>query len=160
MHFLDNNPFTLLDTEILPIEVTHYKIDIFGYKFKNTAYITDASAISDAEKDKLRNLDYFIINCLRKDSPHPAHFILPQILELVEELQPKQTYLTHLSHHIGFHDEMNQELPSHIQLAFDGQEIVFNFLKTLFRNKNMPIFALTISSGPVGGIGRRARLKL
>ncbi|OPC66415.1 MBL fold metallo-hydrolase [Elizabethkingia miricola] len=125
MHFLDNRPFKLLDTEIVPIEITHYKIDIFGYKFKNTAYITDASAISDMEKDKLRNLDYFIINCLRKDNPHPAHFILPQILELVEELKPKQTYLTHLSHHIGFHDEMNQELPSHIQLAFDGQEIVF-----------------------------------
>ncbi|NAW52252.1 MBL fold metallo-hydrolase [Elizabethkingia argentiflava] len=125
IHILENHAFSLFNLEIMPIEVMHYKIDIFGYKFKNTAYITDASGISDQEKIKLKNLDNLIINCLRKDNPHLSHFILSQVLNLVDELKPKKTYLTHLSHQIGFHDETNQQLPDNIQLAYDGLKISF-----------------------------------
>ncbi|QCX52531.1 MBL fold metallo-hydrolase [Elizabethkingia sp. JS20170427COW] len=125
MNILENKPFTLLDVEVTPIEVTHYYIDIFGYKFGNLAYITDASKISDQEKEKLKNLDFLIINCLRREKEHLSHFILPQVLDLVKELQPKQTYLTHISHQFGFHQDAYDELPAHIQPAFDGMEIIF-----------------------------------
>jgi len=123
MNFIENKPFEILNTKIIPIEVIHYKIKIFGYKIKNTAYITDASAFSEKEKEKLKNLNYLIINCLRQDELHPAHLILPQVLEIVNELQPKKTLLTHMSHNIGFHDEVNKSLPHNIQLAYDGLEI-------------------------------------
>lgn len=125
LHILENKSFDLLGEKITPIEVSHYIIDIFGYKIKNLAYITDASAIKSEEKEKLKNLDFLIINCLRRDNPHPAHLILPQVLELVEELQPKQTYLTHMSHHIGFHDDICRELGPNILPAYDGLEIIF-----------------------------------
>ena len=117
--------FDLFETEIIPIEVIHYKIPIFGYKVKNLAYITDASFISDGEKEKLKNLDYLILNCIRKEELHPAHFILPQVIELFEELKPRKLYLTHISHHLGLHAEVEAELPENVHLAFDGLELQF-----------------------------------
>lgn len=124
--FKIDSDFKLFDEiDISPINIVHSEINILGYKFKNLAYITDASKIEDCEKEKLKNLDVFIINCLRKTELHHSHFILPQVLELVEELKPKKTYLIHISHHLGFHDEVELELPENVHLAFDGLEIEF-----------------------------------
>ncbi len=125
LHIIENKEFTLFQTKITPIEVLHGEIPIFGFKFKKLAYITDASLISTQEKEKLKNLDYLILNCIRKENPHPAHFILPQILELNKELQPKQLLLTHISHHLGLHEDTENELPENVQLAFDRLEIAF-----------------------------------
>lgn len=122
---INNEPFTLGNTKITPINVLHHQLPVLGYKFKNLAYITDASYISDEEKEKLKNLDYLIINCLRKSDPHIAHFILPEIIELVDEIKPKNTFLTHISNKFGFHDEVEKELPDHIHLSYDGLEIDF-----------------------------------
>lgn len=116
---------SILDTEIEPIEVMHGKLPILGFKIKNLAYITDANFISNEEKQKLKNLDILIINCLRKEKKHHSHYILPEILNLVGELQPKQTYLTHISHHFGFHTEIEKMLPKSISPAYDGLEIYF-----------------------------------
>jgi Metal-dependent hydrolases of the beta-lactamase superfamily I len=104
LHEIENEPFTVLDTEIIPIEVIHYKITVFGYKFKKLAYITDANFISETEKEKLKDLDVLVLNCIRKFDPHPAHFILPDVIQLYEELKPKKLFLTHISHHLGLHD--------------------------------------------------------
>ncbi len=122
---IENKPFTIQNTDIIPIEVSHYKLKIFGYKFKNLAYITDASNITTEEKEKLKNLDCLILNCIRKTEPHPAHFILPDIIELYQELKPKKLYLTHISHHFGTYDAEENQLPKDIHLAFDGLEIEF-----------------------------------
>lgn len=120
-----NHKFTIFNEEITPISVMHGKLPIFGYKIKNLAYITDANFISDEEKENLKNLDVLIINCLRKEKTHHSHYILPEILNLVGELQPKQTYLTHISHHFGFHTEIEKMLPKSISPAYDGLEIYF-----------------------------------
>lgn len=125
MHKIENKPFRLLDTYVIPVEVMHYKIPILGYQFKNITYITDASFISDTEKEKLKNLDVLILNCIRKTEPHPAHFILEDILKLNEELQPQKLFLTHISHHFGLHNIENELLPNNIKLAYDGMEINF-----------------------------------
>ena len=122
---LIEDAFTIFNTEITPIHVLHHHLPIMGFKIKNLAYITDASSIPEEEFPKLQNLDVLIINCLRKEDLHPAHFILPQVLELEEKLKPKKTYLTHISQRLGFHDEVENELPQHIHLAFDGLEIDF-----------------------------------
>lgn len=118
-------PFQLFDTELIPVEVMHYKIPIFGFKFKSLVYITDASYIAETEKEKLKNQDYLILNCIRKEEPHPAHFILPQVLQLFEELKPKKMFLTHISHHLGLHDITENELPENVHLAYDGLELEF-----------------------------------
>ncbi|WP_292009698.1 MBL fold metallo-hydrolase [Chryseobacterium sp.] len=125
LHEISNEPFQILGTVITPIEVIHYKIPILGYKFKNLAYITDASFISETEKKKLQNLDILILNCIRKFDPHPAHFILPDVIELYKELKPKKLFLTHISHHFGLYDVEEKQLPEGIHLAYDGLELAF-----------------------------------
>ncbi len=125
LHYINDETFRIGNTEILPIKVLHHQLPILGFKLKSLVYITDASDISSEEKEKLKNLDFLIVNCLRKTEPHIAHFILPQILKLVEELQPKMTYLTHISNRLGFHKELEEELPEYIRPAYDGLEIEF-----------------------------------
>ncbi|WP_210149777.1 MBL fold metallo-hydrolase [Chryseobacterium scophthalmum] len=125
LHEINHEKFTVLDTEITPIEVTHYKISILGYKFKKLAYITDANFISDLEKEKLQDLDVLILNCIRKFDPHPAHFVLADVINLHNELKPKKLFLTHISHHFGLHDIENKLLPDGMYLAYDGLEINF-----------------------------------
>ena len=119
------NPFYIDKTLITPINVLHNQLPILGFKIKNLAYLTDTSFIPNEEIEKLLDLDILIINCLRKENPHPAHFILPDILKIIQNLKPKTTYLTHLSHLIGFHEETENELPQNIHLAYDGLEIYF-----------------------------------
>lgn len=125
LHLIDDKTFLLDEVPITPINILHNQLPIFGYKIKNLAYITDASSIPKSELKKLENLDILIINCLRKENPHPAHFILPDVLKIIEKLKPKKTYLTHLSHLIGFHEETEKELPKNVHLAYDGLEIEF-----------------------------------
>jgi phosphoribosyl 1,2-cyclic phosphate phosphodiesterase len=103
LHEIIHEKCTVLDTEITPIEVTHYKISILGYKFKKLAYITDANFISDSEKEKLKDLDVLILNCIRKFDPHPAHFVLADVINLHNELKPKKLFLTHHDDHIMAH---------------------------------------------------------
>ena len=117
--------FELFNEKISPVKVMHSKIEIFGYKIRNLAYITDGSFIDDEEKKKLLDLDVLIINCLRLSKPHHSHFILPEVLNLVEDFQPKMTYLIHMSHEMGFHSELLNILPPNIRPAYDGLEIEF-----------------------------------
>ena len=120
-----NDDFQLFETLISPIEIMHGGLPILGFKIKSLAYITDASTIFGEEKQKLRNIDILIINCLRKEKPHPSHYILPEVLDLIEELKPKKAYLTHISHLLGFHNVVELELPENVHLAYDGLEIEF-----------------------------------
>ena len=124
LHYISGT-FNLLETEINPVEIMHYKLPIYGFRFRNLAYITDASAIPEPEMKKLMGLDYLILNCIRKEEPHPAHFILPQVLELFRILKPKKMYLTHISHHLGLHQVVEDELPENVYLAYDRLELDF-----------------------------------
>lgn len=83
------------------------------------AYITDAKTVSIQEKEKLKNLDILIVNALRMEA-HATHFNLDEALEFIDELKPKRAYLTHISHHLGFHEKVSKELPKNIFLAYDG----------------------------------------
>ncbi len=115
--FLDK-PFKIGDAEIIPIEVIHGKLPIFGYRIKNFAYITDASFIPEEEEHKLKDLDVLVLNALRI-RPHPTHFNLEQATELALKYGAKKTYFTHITHEM-FHDEVNESLPPNIGLGYDS----------------------------------------
>ena len=119
---VENEVFTLGDKEVLPVEVIHGKLPIFGYRFDDFAYLTDLKTIEDKEKDKLKNLDTLVVNTLRKE-PHPTHLNLEDALSFIDELQPKRAYLTHISHNLGFHKEVQEQLPENVFLAYDGLKI-------------------------------------
>ncbi len=123
INVIDNESFKLNDLEITPIEVEHGKLKILGFRILNFAYITDAKKISSLEKKKLENLDILVVNALRKEQ-HPTHFNLQESLNLIKEVKPKKSYLTHISHRLGFHTVVSQILPKNVFLAYDGLEVV------------------------------------
>lgn len=119
---ITNTPFLLNDIDVMPIAVKHGKLDIFGYRFGKLAYLTDVSYINEIERNKLVNLDVLVINALQIKE-HPTHFNLAKSLELIEEVKPKRAYITHISHLLGFHDEIEKILPENVFLAYDGLKI-------------------------------------
>ncbi|PQJ78803.1 MBL fold metallo-hydrolase [Polaribacter porphyrae] len=119
---IDKIPFSINNIKVIPIEVMHGKLPVTAYRIQDFAYLTDMKAIAKSEKEKLKGLDVLVVNALRIDK-HPTHFNLQEALEFVEELQPKRTYFTHISHKLGFHQEVSKTLPENVFLAYDGLKI-------------------------------------
>ena len=114
--------FNINNKEIIPIDALHKDLQIFGYRFEKFAYLTDVKTIEDKEINKLNNLDVLVVNALRIEQ-HYSHFNLEQALEFIKIVKPKKAYLTHISHMLGFHDEVQKILPENVFLAYDGLEI-------------------------------------
>ncbi|NNL31638.1 MAG: MBL fold metallo-hydrolase [Flavobacteriaceae bacterium] len=119
---IKNAPFQLGDIKVIPIDVNHNYVQVFGFRFKDFAYITDAKTISDEEIKKLKELKVLVINALRQ-KPHHSHFNLEEALNFIDLVKPERAYLTHISHHLGFHEEVQQSLPNNVFLAYDNLEI-------------------------------------
>ena len=121
------NKFTIKkDRNILNIEefdVTHGMIKATGFVFDKIAYLSDCNKISNKSLKKLFNLDYLIIDCLRKNK-HPSHFNYNDALELIEKLKPKKSILTNLHVDLDYF-KLKKKLPKNIIPAFDG--LKFNF---------------------------------
>jgi len=113
-----NEPFFIENLKVIPVEVSHGELQIFGFRFNNIAYLTDVKAISSEEKLKLQHLDVLIINALRIET-HPTHLNLAEAVALSQELKAKRTYLTHISVRLGFHAEVEKTLPENVFLAYD-----------------------------------------
>ncbi|KAA6339947.1 Phosphoribosyl 1 2-cyclic phosphodiesterase [termite gut metagenome] len=117
-----NRPFFINRTEILPLRVIHGKFPITGFRIGNMAYITDMLTMSAESFKKLEGLDVLILNALRV-KPHISHQTIPAALETAKRITAKETYLIHMSHQAGLHNELEQSLPEHIHVAFDGMII-------------------------------------
>jgi phosphoribosyl 1,2-cyclic phosphate phosphodiesterase len=116
-------PFTVLGQSILPIRLDHGRFKVLGFRIGKLAYCTDVSHIPDESWPLLEGLDILILDALRVEA-HPTHFNLEQALGAIERLQPKQSYLTHLSH--GFdHRTTEATLPPRVALAYDGLTLEF-----------------------------------
>jgi phosphoribosyl 1,2-cyclic phosphate phosphodiesterase len=124
IHVIDNQPFIINDIEFIPVMVLHEKSEVTGFRIRDFTYITDASYISDSEKEKIRGSRIIVLNALR-NSKHVSHFSVGEAVEILEDLKPDMAYLTHLSHFVGLHEEVNSRLPHNIKLAYDGLEITF-----------------------------------
>jgi phosphoribosyl 1,2-cyclic phosphate phosphodiesterase len=112
-------PFEVGDIPLIPIMVWHMKMPVLGFRIGGFTYITDANRIEESEQKKIHGSEYLTLNTLRKER-HISHFNLKEGVELATKLQVPHTYFTHLSHQMGLHDEVNRELPSNIELAYDG----------------------------------------
>ncbi len=107
------------EVKITPVEVMHGNLPVLGFRFNNFAYLTDIKTITSEEKKKLNNLDTLVVTGLRKEL-HSTHFNIDEAVEFIKELKPKKAYLTHISELLGFHDEVEKELPENVFLAYDG----------------------------------------
>ncbi|NDP21883.1 MAG: MBL fold metallo-hydrolase [Paludibacter sp.] len=111
--------FQIGNTLVQPIRIMHHKLPILGFRIGNVAYLTDVKTINDKAFEQLQNLDVLILNALRTNS-HISHLSLSEALEIAEKIGARQTYFTHMSHDMGLHTEVNQQLPENAQLAYDG----------------------------------------
>lgn len=112
-------PFIIGDIPVLPVQVWHMKMPVFGFRLGAFTYITDANRIDEAEKEKIRGSRIIVVNALRKEK-HISHYNLNEAIELVEELGIPYAYFTHISHQLGRHEEIEERLPSGMHLAWDG----------------------------------------
>lgn len=119
---ITNKTFSIDGQEIIPIQIYHNRLPVFGYRINNMAYVTDGKTIPETEIEKLRNLDVLVLSALRVKS-HVSHMGLDEVLELIEKVQPKQTYLTHISHKQYNYLDLDKILPAHVHPAYDGLAI-------------------------------------
>ena len=119
---VNNVPFAIGNKMVTPIDVLHGDLQVFGYRVEDFAYLTDVKTIQELEIEKLRGLKVLVINALREE-PHQTHFNLKEALDFITLIQPEKTYLTHISHLLGFHEEVQKKLPENVFLAYDNLEI-------------------------------------
>lgn len=122
LHLLENQLTTIHGVDFIPIEVMHYKMSVFAFRIGDFTYITDANFISEIEKEKIKGSKVIVVNALRKEQ-HISHYTFQQAIDLIKEFNPEKAYLTHMSHQIGLHDEVQKELPPTMELAYDGLKI-------------------------------------
>lgn len=119
LNTITNEDFIVGDIPIKPITVWHLKMPVLGFRFGDFTYITDANRIDDAEKNMIRSSKVVVLNALRKQH-HVSHFTLDEAIDIIKELEIPEAYFTHISHQLGKHKEVENELPSGIHLAYDG----------------------------------------
>ena len=111
-------PFIIGGKKIVPIEAMHDTLPVLGFRVEGFTYLTDVKTISEEEIEKVKGTKVLVINALREE-PHYSHFNISEALDFVEKVKPEKTYFTHISHLMGFHEEVEKKLPKNVHLAYD-----------------------------------------
>ncbi len=123
LHDIPNAPMQVQGIEVIPVRVMHFKLPVYGFRIGGFSYITDAKTIAPEEKEKIKGSKVLVLNALRKEE-HISHFTLDEAVRLALELEVETCYLTHLSHQMGLHEEVEASLPEGVKIAYDGLEIL------------------------------------
>ena len=120
----DCTPFRIGRITVTPIRGWHKDLPVLGYRMnedkgESAAYITDMNCIEPQEMKKLEGLDLLVINALRQKK-HFSHFCLQEALDVIAQCAPQRACLTHMSHEIGLHKEVQKTLPENVYLAYDN----------------------------------------
>ena len=120
---LTDEDFNINGIGITPLRALHRSMEVYGFRIGDFAYITDTNYIPGSTLAQLDNVRYMVVSAVRKE-PHVSHYNLEQAVKVLQFINPEMGYVTHLSHLMGFHDEVEKELPPGIRLAYDGLELV------------------------------------
>ena len=105
-----------------PINVMHHKLPVYGFRVRDFTYLTDLNYISDEELEKVYGTRVLVLDALQRQ-PHISHFTLDEAVALAERIRAERTYFTHISHKLGTHRDVENELPPSIRLGYDGLQI-------------------------------------
>lgn len=123
LHTIDKAyPFKLGELEIQPVEVIHGRLPVLGFRIGTFAYVTDMKTIVPEEFEKLKGLSHLVLNALHHKEHH-SHLNLEEAIAFAKKVGAENTYFTHISHRMGLYDEINDQLPQGIQLAYDGLRV-------------------------------------
>ena len=118
----EDEPFSVGNLKAIPVKAFHGSLEIFAYRIGDFGYMTDVKTISAEETGKMKGLKVLVVSALRNE-PHDTHFNLEEALDFIRLVKPGKAYLTHISHHMGFHAEVAEKLPENVYLAYDNLEI-------------------------------------
>jgi phosphoribosyl 1,2-cyclic phosphate phosphodiesterase len=121
---LSGEDFSVQGVPIVTLPVQHMRLPVLGFRFQDFSYITDANFIPDTTLQKLKGTKTLVLNALQKDT-HVSHFNLAEAIEMAQRINAETTYLIHMSHRMGLHKNVENELPSNIRLAYDGMTLSF-----------------------------------
>ncbi len=122
LHCIDGTPFSVGSLKLIPIDAMHHQMPVYGFRVNDITYLTDANYITKPELDKMKGSRVVIINALRKEK-HISHFTLDEAVDIIKYLNPEKGYITHISHQMGLHSEIQTMLPGNIFLACDGMKL-------------------------------------
>lgn len=126
IHLIDKEDlFMVGDIPVQCVGVWHMRMPVLAFRFGHFTYITDANQVDEGEREKIRGSECCVINALRFEK-HISHFSLPEAISLSQNLEIRDTYLTHISHQLGLHANVSRELPQGVHLAFDGLKLNFS----------------------------------
>ena len=109
------------DVNVSAFDQIHGAIISQGIRLENVAYSTDFNEMPEDAFEKLKNLDVWILDCMRY-SYAPTHSYLEKSLLLIERVKPKLAVLTHMAHEIEY-DEISKILPKNVIAAYDNLKI-------------------------------------
>ena len=108
--------------EVMPFEVMHHDLPILGFRIGSLAYITDMKTIDEDEMKYVEGCKTLVVNALRQ-KPHHSHQTVDEAVRFSQRIAPRHTYLIHASHDIGLHAELSRQLPTGIEMAYDGLSV-------------------------------------
>jgi len=120
-----DQPICFEQHQVMPIRVMHSQLPIVGFKFDQLIYLTDVKTVPESSLHYFEKIEVLVVNALRNEEHH-GHFTLQEALAFVDKVKPKKAYLTHISHLLGFHDEVEASLPPNVHLAYDGLTLEIN----------------------------------
>jgi phosphoribosyl 1,2-cyclic phosphate phosphodiesterase len=119
---ISHDAFDLEGVKIIPLPVKHFKMPVLGFRIGDFSYITDANHIPEETFERLTGTRVFVLNALQREN-HISHFNLQEAIEVAARVNAEQTYFMHISHKLGFHKQVEKELPKSVALAYDGLTI-------------------------------------
>lgn len=122
LHEVGDAPFRVGSVTVVPVHAMHKTLPVLGYRIGGLTYVTDANYIAPQELDKMRGTDVLVINALRREH-HYSHYCLSEALEVIENIRPREAYITHVSHEMGLYAEVSRKLPDHVHIATDGLKV-------------------------------------
>ena len=122
VNYIENEEFKIKGRKILPIEVMHLNLPVFGFRIGDISYITDAKTITPKEIEKIKGSKILVLNALRIQE-HYSHLNLEEAIALAKKINAEKTYFTHISHLLGKHHEVEKTLPENVHLAYDGLSV-------------------------------------
>ena len=118
-----HQPLRVGDLTVVPVQVMHGKMPILGFRIGSFAYITDMKTIGETEYKYLEGVETLVVNALRFEKEHHSHQLVDDAVKFSRRIGARQTYITHVCHHIGLYEEANRRMPPGVSLAYDGEEL-------------------------------------
>ncbi len=119
---VNNKIIPLGGLQVIPIEAFHNRLQVFGYRFNDFIYLTDVKRVDENEMNKMMGAKVLVVNALREEAHH-SHFNLDEAIAFAKRVGADKTYFTHISHLLGFHEEVEKKLPENILLAYDNLQL-------------------------------------